>query len=79
MLALLEDYAVTVATLDVQLHLTVLDKLVTLCNRKDVLYTIKNAEDKALAIKQSVVLKQAETKCLFCNKSRSHSTDKCEF
>jgi hypothetical protein len=40
---------------------------------------IKNTEDKALAAKQSAVLKQAEVKCLFCNKSRSHSTDKCEF
>jgi hypothetical protein len=77
--ALPEDYAVTVATLDAQLNLTVLDKLVILRNREDVLYTIKNAEDKALATKQSAVPKQAEVKYLFCNKSRSHSIDKCEF
>jgi hypothetical protein len=67
--ALLEDYAVTVATLDTQLNLTILDKLVILRNREDVLRTIKNAEDKALAAKQSAVPKQAEIKCLFCNKT----------
>ena len=50
-LALLEDYTVTVATLNAQLNLTVLDKLVTLRNREDVLYIIKNIEDKVLAIK----------------------------
>jgi Reverse transcriptase (RNA-dependent DNA polymerase) len=77
--ALPEDYAVTVATLDAQPNLTVLDKLVALRNREDVLRTIKNVEDKALAAKQSAVPKQADIKCLFCNKSRSHSTDECEF
>jgi hypothetical protein len=77
--ALPEDYAVTVATLDAQPHLIVQDKLVALRNREDVLRTIKNAEDKALAAKQSAVPKQAEIKCQFCNKSRSHTTDECEF
>jgi hypothetical protein len=77
--ALPEDYAVTVATLDAQPNLTVQDKLVALRNREDVLRTIKNAEDKALAAKQSAVPKQVEIKCQFCNKSRSHSTDECEF
>jgi len=77
--ALPEDYAVTVATLDAQPNLTVLDKLVALRNREDVLRTIKNVEDKALAAKQSAVPKQADIKCLFCNKSQLHSIDKCEF
>ena len=49
--ALLEDYVVTVTTLDVQPNLSVHDKLVVLRNREDVLCMIKNVEDKALAAK----------------------------
>jgi hypothetical protein len=55
--ALLEEYAITVATLDAQPNLSVQDKLVALQNREDVLRTIKNAEDKALVAKQSAVPK----------------------
>jgi len=77
--ALPEEYAVTVATLDAQPNLTVHDKLVALKNREDVLRTIKEAEDKALAARQSAVPKQAEVKCQFCNKGRPHTTDECEF
>ena len=46
-----EDYVVTITTLDVQLNLTILDKLVILRNREDILYIIKNIEDKVLATK----------------------------
>jgi hypothetical protein len=58
--ALPEEYAITVATLDAQPYLSVQDKLVALRNREDVLRTIKNAEDKALAAKQSAVPKQLQ-------------------
>jgi hypothetical protein len=58
---------------------TVQDKLVALRNCEDVLRTIKNVEDKALAAKQSAVPKQAEIKCQFCNKGQSHTTEECEF
>jgi hypothetical protein len=79
MSALPEEYAITVATLDAQPNLSVQDKLVALRNREDVLRTIKNAEDKALAAKQSAVPKQAEIKCQFCNRGRPHTTEECEF
>jgi hypothetical protein len=49
--ALPEDYIVTIATLDTQLNLTVLDKLVILRNHEDILRIIKNVEDKVLATK----------------------------
>jgi hypothetical protein len=63
-----------------QPNLSVQDKLVALRNREDVLRVVRAAEDKALAAKQSIVLKQSRdsTKCKFCQRG-PYNTDDYEF
>ena len=75
--ALLDEYAVIVATLNAQLNLTVKDRLAILQNCKDILQSIKAAKAVALATKaKSAVLKQEE--CQFCQKG-PYNTKKCKF
>lgn len=75
-----DEYTITITTLDVQLNLSVQDKLVALQNREDILRVTKVIEDKALAAKQSTALKKSRdsTKCKFCQ-CGPHDTDDYEF